>query len=50
MSTSKKQTTPSVSTLASNVLAGRVTPSKAQIATLAGAALSNDETKGQGRR
>lgn len=50
MPTAKKQTSPKVSTLASNVLAGRVTPTKAQIATLAGAALSNDETKGQGRR
>ncbi|WP_342250725.1 hypothetical protein [Sphingomonas sp. OTU376] len=46
----KKQTTPAVSTLASNVLAGRVVPNKKQIATLAGAALSNDETKGQSRR
>ena len=50
MPTSKKQTSPTVSSLASAVLAGRVKPTARQIATLAGAALSNDETKGQGRR
>ena len=50
MSSPKKQTSPAISTLASNVLTGRINPTKAQIASLAGAALSNDETKGQGRR
>ncbi|MET4593762.1 hypothetical protein ACVKSY_000418 [Sphingomonas sp. PvP107] len=50
MATPKKQTSPTISTLASGVLTGRVTPTKAQIASLAGAALSNDETRGQARR
>ena len=42
-----RQTSSKVSTLASNVLAGRVTPSKAQINTLAASALGQDQTKGQ---
>ncbi|RYG86433.1 MAG: hypothetical protein EON58_21740 [Alphaproteobacteria bacterium] len=46
----KKQVSPTVSTLASGVLAGRIKPTPKQIASLAGAALSNDETPGQGRR
>lgn len=45
-----KQTSPAVSTLASKVLSGQVKPTAAQVKTLAGAALSNDQTKGQGRR
>lgn len=42
-----RQTTPSVSTLASNVLSGRVTPSAAQVRTLAATALGQDQTPGQ---
>lgn len=42
-----KQTSPKVSTLASNVLAGRVKPTKAQINTLAASAMGQDQTKGQ---
>lgn len=42
-----KQTSPRVSTLAANVLAGRVKPTPAQVATLAASALSSDQTPGQ---
>lgn len=45
-----KQTSPRVSKLASDVLADRIKPTAAQVKTLAGAALSNDETKGQARK
>ncbi len=46
----KKQTSPAISTLASGVLTGRIKPTPKQVASLAGAALSNDETRGQARR
>lgn len=42
-----RQTSPSVSTLASGVLAGRVTPTASQIRTLAASALGQDQTAGQ---
>ena len=43
-----KETSPRVSTLASRILSGRNPhPTKAQIRTLAGSALSQDQTKGQ---
>lgn len=42
-----RQTSPKVSTLASNVLAGRVKPTKLQINTLAASALGQDQKKGQ---
>jgi len=42
-----KQTSSKVSTLASNVLAGRVTPTKTQINSLAASALGQDQKKGQ---
>lgn len=42
-----RQTSPDVSTLASNVLSGRVTPTAAQIRTLAATALGQDQTTGQ---
>lgn len=42
-----RQTSPSVSTLASGVLAGRVTPTAAQVRTLAATALGQDQTAGQ---
>lgn len=42
-----RQTSPKVSTLAANVLAGRVKPTPAQIATLAASALGQDQTAGQ---
>lgn len=42
-----RQTSSKVSTLASNVLAGRVTPTKAQINTLAASALGQDQKPGQ---
>lgn len=42
-----KQTSPSLSTLASNVLAGRVKPTQAQILSLAAGNLSQDQTPGQ---
>lgn len=45
-----KQTSPRVSTLASGVLAGRKTPTPKQVRTLAGSALSQDETKGPGKK
>jgi hypothetical protein len=43
-----KETSPAVSSLASGVLSGRVKPTPAQIKTLAGAALSQDQTPGNG--
>ena len=42
-----RQTSPSVSTLASGVLAGRVNPTAAQVRTLAATALRQDQTAGQ---
>ncbi|MGU3389833.1 hypothetical protein [Sphingomonas sp. M1A8_2b] len=45
--TPPRQTSSKVSTLASNVLAGRVTPTKAQINSLAATALGQDQTSGQ---
>jgi hypothetical protein len=47
MGKSSKQTSSRVSTLAANVLAGRVKPTAAQIATLAASALAQDTTPGQ---
>lgn len=41
-----RQTSPKVSTLASNVLAGRVKPTTAQINSLAASALGQDQTSG----
>ena len=46
MSSKGKQTSPKVSTLASKVLSGKVTPTKAQVKTLAASALGQDQTKG----
>jgi hypothetical protein len=43
----KKQTRSPTSTLAANVLAGRVQPTQKQIKTLAATALGQDEAKGQ---
>jgi hypothetical protein len=43
----KRTTSNSVSSLASDVLAGRVKPTQAQIKTLAATALSQDEFKGK---
>ncbi|MER8591820.1 hypothetical protein NKH33_09480 [Mesorhizobium sp. M1182] len=43
----KKQSSPKVSSLAGKVLSGAIKPSKAQIATLAASALSQDEKKGK---
>lgn len=42
-----KQTSPRVSSLASNVLAGRAKPTASQTRTLAASVLSQDEKKGQ---
>lgn len=42
-----KQTSSSVSTLASGVLSGRVNPTAAQVRTLAATALGQDQTSGQ---
>lgn len=42
-----RQTSSPVSTLASDVLAGRVKPTLAQSKTLAASALGQDQTKGQ---
>lgn len=42
-----RETSPKVSSLASNVLSGRVTPTKAQVKTLAASALGQDQTRGQ---
>ena len=46
----KKQTSPKVSTLASKVLSGAKTPTKAEVKTLAATALGQDEKKGQTRK
>ncbi len=43
---SPRQTTPTVSTLASRVLSGAVKPNAAQIATLAACALGQDQKPG----
>lgn len=43
---SSRQTSSRVSTLASNVLAGRVKPTAAQINSLAASALGQDQTPG----
>ena len=45
----KKQTSSRVSTLASNVLAGRVKPTPKQTRTLAATALGQDEKRGQSK-
>lgn len=42
-----RQTSPKVSKLASDVLAGRIKPTTAQILTLAASSLSQDQTPGQ---
>jgi len=42
-----RQTSPKVSTLASGVLSGRITPTETQVKTLAATALGQDQTKGQ---
>lgn len=42
-----KQTSPKVSSLASDVLAGRTKPTPAQTRSLAASALSQDQKKGQ---
>ena len=47
---STKQTSPSVSTLASKVLSGTIKPNQKQIKKLAASALSQDQTKGQSKR
>lgn len=46
-SSTPRQTSPKVSSLASGVLSGRVTPTPAQVRTLAATALGQDQTKGQ---
>jgi len=46
----KKQTSDAISTLASNVLAGRVKPTPAQVKKLAASALGQDETKGKRKK
>jgi len=47
MAKTNRQTSPKVSTLASQVLAGKIKPTAAQIATLAASALAQDTTPGQ---
>lgn len=42
-----RQTSPKVSTLASDVLAGRIKPTAAQVRSLAASALAQDQTDGQ---
>jgi hypothetical protein len=46
----RKQSTPKVSTLASDVLSGRKKPTPKQAKTLAASVLSQDEKKGQRKR
>lgn len=48
--TPSKQTSSTVSSLASDVLAGRVKPTAAQVKTLAATALGQDQTKGQKKK
>lgn len=48
MSKPPRQTSPKVSTLASDVLSGRTKPTASQIRTLAASALGQDQTRGQG--
>jgi len=43
----KKQSSPKLSTLASDILSGRKKPTKADAARLAGSVLGQDEKKGQ---
>lgn len=43
----KKQSGNKTSTLASKVLSGKTTPTKAQVKSLAASVLSQDETKGK---
>lgn len=50
MATGKKQSSPSVSTLASKVLSGQKTATQADAKKLAASVLSQDETKGQGKK
>lgn len=46
-----KQTSPTVSTIASGILSGKIAkPSKAQIKSVAASALSQDQTKGQKKK
>jgi hypothetical protein len=45
-----RQTSSTVSTLASKVLSGSVKPTASQIKTLAATALSQDQTKGQSKK
>lgn len=45
----KKQSTPKLSTLAAKILDGKK-PTKAEIERLAASVLSQDETKGQGKK
>ena len=47
---SNKQTSPRISSLASDVLAGRTKPTPKQVRSLAASALGQDQTKGQGKR
>lgn len=46
----KKETTPKASTLASKILSGQKQPTKSDAKKLAGSVLSQDETKGQGKK
>lgn len=46
----RKQSSPSVSTLASKVLSGQKAPTAKESRTLAASVLSQDETKGQGKK
>jgi hypothetical protein len=46
----KKQSSASLSTLAAGILNGTIEPTKAQIKRLAASVLSQDETRGQGRK
>ncbi|WP_331345238.1 hypothetical protein [Cellvibrio sp. UBA7661] len=46
----KKQSSSTTSTLASKVLSGSKTPTKAEIKTLAASVLSQDEKKGKSSR
>ena len=45
-----RQSSPKVSTLASRVLSGSKKPTTKEIKTLAASVLSQDETKGQGKK
>ena len=47
---SGKQTSPSVSTIASGILAGKIKPTAAQMKSVAASALGQDQTKGQTKK